>query len=498
MHPLPMAARRARHHWLGPALLAVTATLALGVPAVPSTHATPIGPTRTVSYDQRTIHAWDGLYGVTAGWTAPDGTLAIVSQDKYWNWSSSRGFFASGFLGQAWGESMPIVDLNASGNHHSRLEKRPWNYPGVTAAFYFHNDTDVYLVQRSRYWVYRFGTGWLSTVGFMSSLLPGAPTIGGRGPFDGPGLTGAYRHGTMLSLFSVDRYWNYNTSSNSWANWGYLSSPWASIPTVGGVHPWDSPGVTGTYYYPPSNTATIISRDKYWVFSFNTNTWTAWGYLSSAWAAMPGINAGWAQPIGGDPNSSWRITEHMGACASGFGCGHLAQDIQRVEGDDASVGQAISAAAEGKVTTVLPTCGNYYNVVVIEHMVPDINDDYAPIYSFYGHVIATSGLHEGQWVARGQTIGTLPDPRPTYGFGPHVHFEIKDWYALLNQPFSTCYTNIPANQTYGRYISAGYSGTSFTEPVEYYDLPALSGQPVPRRYYNPTKFCENRGGGALT
>lgn len=463
---------------------------------------------QATGYDPRNIRAWDGLYGVTAAYARGD-NLLIVSQDKFWRWNPTQGFYANGFLGEAWGERTPIIDLNPPGSQHSRLQKRPWNYPGVTAIFYFRNDTDVHYASRNKYWVFSWVSGQWGA-GWLRDLLPNAPVIDGRGPFDGPGLTGSYRVGNVLRLISADRLWRYDVTTNQWVNWGYLRDIWASIPTIDGVHPWDGAGVTCAYYYPPKNETTIISRDKYWVFDYGQNNWTSWGYLADRWADMPGIDGGWTQPIARDAPSDWRISLRMGAL--GTGQGHLGHDIERREGHALSVGQEISAAAQGKIVTILPSCGSYFNVVIIEHMVPDIDDIHSPIYSFYGHMHATSGLREGQWVRRGEVIGRLADPytlpSPPYDhFDAHLHFEIKNWAALIEMPFSTCYCLIPDNQRAGRYISAGYTGYLFPEPSEYHDMPQpapqrCDGTPpmnrsVPRRYYNPTKFVERRGGDPL-
>src|SRR5262245_36219732 len=117
---------------IGAVAMAIAAGLALSAPAsaspAPTTSSTQrvAGPI-TVAYAQTSIRAWDGLYGVTGGWADPNGNLTIVSQDKYWLWSPSRGFYGNGFLGQSWGEGPPIVDLNPSGKLASRLQKRPWN-----------------------------------------------------------------------------------------------------------------------------------------------------------------------------------------------------------------------------------------------------------------------------------------------------------------------------------------------------------------------------------
>ena len=437
------------------------------------------------AYDQRNIRAWEGLYGVTGGYQH-NGGLVVYSQDKFW--VNNGGWVDKGFLGQRWGTAPPAIDLNPAGQSDPRLKKRPWNYPGVTAAFFKDNPDDLHIVQRSRYWRYNFTTGTWVTAGFLKDLFPGAPAVGGRYPWDGPGVTGAWNHGNIVRLGSKDRYWKYDLAAGAYTDAGYLSTIWSNAPIVDGQRLYEGPGVTGAYIR--GNVITLFSVNRFWNFDYVTNSWIRSGYVSNVWTDMPGIDARWSHPIGGDAVDRWRITNPVGGCSS-FGCGHLGEDLWRVEGADTSVGQSISAAAQGKVVIVRDTCGSYYNVVAIEHMVPDINDDDAPIYSFYGHVTVASGLREGDWVNRGQIIGTLPDPRNAHGFPAHVHFEVKNWFAHINGPFSTC-----TIQSRGWYISAGYDGPlSGVAERDYYDLPRRTGDVHVRRYYGPTRFCELRGGG---
>jgi murein DD-endopeptidase MepM/ murein hydrolase activator NlpD len=119
------------------------------------------------------------------------------------------------------------------------------------------------------------------------------------------------------------------------------------------------------------------------------------------------------------------------------------------------------------------------DVVIIEHQMPGFSE---PIYSFYGHLEADGYVSEGDWVAKRQQIGVLGDP---VDFNPHLHFEIKNYTALVNPPFSTC-SNIPN----GTYIGAGYSGISDDyQGGDYYDpSDGIDGN----RHYHPTRFIENR------
>ena len=112
----------------------------------------PILPPLPITYDQRTIRAWDGLYGVTAGYVHPaTREMMVASQDKYWIWSTqSQRWIRSGFLGDWWGDAPPPLDLNppsseAPRQRRRRLVEQPWNYPGVTAAC-FSTTSNLYAV----------------------------------------------------------------------------------------------------------------------------------------------------------------------------------------------------------------------------------------------------------------------------------------------------------------------------------------------------------------
>jgi murein DD-endopeptidase MepM/ murein hydrolase activator NlpD/photosystem II stability/assembly factor-like uncharacterized protein len=190
--------------------------------------------------------------------------------------------------------------------------------------------------------------------------------------------------------------------------------------------------------------------------------------------------AGWSFPVGSaDSGAGWRVTLGLGqswVSASGLAYrGHLAEDWFRNGGS--SLGQPVYAAADGEVVTVVQNCGNYVDVVVLRHDVPELGE---PVYTMYGHVETT--LRLGDRVRRRDPIGVLGNPAT---FSPHLHFEIKNHTALVNQPFSSC-----ANVARQVYVSAGYSGRANDYAGgDYYDpSDAVAGN----RYYHPTRFIQRR------
>jgi murein DD-endopeptidase MepM/ murein hydrolase activator NlpD len=192
---------------------------------------------------------------------------------------------------------------------------------------------------------------------------------------------------------------------------------------------------------------------------------------------------GWAFPVGSaDSGAGWVVTNPLGnswysSQNQRWYRGHLGEDWFKSSGS--SLGEPVYAASAGKVITVLNNCGNYVDVVIIEHQVEGFAE---PIYSFYGHIEADGYVQKGDLVKTRQQIGRLGDP---ITFEPHLHFEIKNRTALINPPFSNC-SNIPN----GVYISAGYSGISddYNGGAYYDPSDDISGN----RYYHPTRFIEDR------
>ena len=191
----------------------------------------------------------------------------------------------------------------------------------------------------------------------------------------------------------------------------------------------------------------------------------------------------WAYPVGDAPSGAgWQVTNPLGnswysSQNQRWYRGHLGEDWARTGGG--SLGEPVYAAAAGRVVTLLDNCGNYVDVVIIEHQVDGLSE---PIYSFYGHLEADGYVSEGDWVAKRQQIGVLGDP---VSFFPHLHFEIKNRTALVNPPFSSC-----ADIASGIYIGAGYSGLSgdYGGGDDYDPSDGIAGN----YYYHPTRFIEAR------
>jgi len=202
----------------------------------------------------------------------------------------------------------------------------------------------------------------------------------------------------------------------------------------------------------------------------------SWGKVSSS--------GSWAYPVG-DPDSGagWEMTNPLGNSWYSeqnrrWYWGHLGEDWFRSIGS--SLGEPVYAASAGKVTMVLQNCGDYVDVVIIEHEVEGFEE---PIYSFYGHMEANGYVQIGDWVEKRQQIGVLGDP---VTFEPHLHFEIKNRTALINPPFSNC-----SDLVNDIYISAGYSGKpNDYDGGDYYD-PSNDGVEG-NRYYHPSRFIEDR------
>ena len=197
---------------------------------------------------------------------------------------------------------------------------------------------------------------------------------------------------------------------------------------------------------------------------------------SNALAADDGT---WAFPVGSaESGAGWYVTIGLGdswTSSSGISYrGHLAEDWFKASGS--SLGEPVYAAAAGRVVVLRQNCGNYVDVVVIEH---DVEGEL--VYSLYGHLEADGYVVEGQEVQKRQQIGVIGDP---VVFFPHIHFSILNRTAFLEGPHSNC------TQPNGRYVASGYSGISndYDASLDYYD--PSNDVIVSNRFYHPTRFIE--------
>ena len=184
---------------------------------------------------------------------------------------------------------------------------------------------------------------------------------------------------------------------------------------------------------------------------------------------------------GAESGEGWYVSLSLGASwtsSSGISHrGHLAEDWFKSSGT--TLGQPVYAAAEGRVLVFRQNCGNYVDVVVIEHQV-----DGEAVYSLYGHIEADGYVAEGQQVQRRQQIGVIGNPGV---FLPYLHFSILNRTAFLNGPHSNC-----SDAPKGRYVASGYSGKSndYDSSLDYYDPSndGISGN----RFHHPSRFIRAR------
>ena len=215
----------------------------------------------------------------------------------------------------------------------------------------------------------------------------------------------------------------------------------------------------------------------------------SWGVLllaalgSSLGGASAEASGPWAFPVGAaESGEGWYVSLGLGASwtsSSGVSYnGHLAEDWFKSSG--ASLGQPVYAAADGRIVVLRENCGNYVDVVVIEHD----DTDGQPVYSLYGHVEADGYVVEGQQIQRRQQLGVIGDPGV---FVPHLHFSIFNRTAFVGGPLSNC-----SDVANGRYVASGYSGRSndYDPSLDYYD-PSNDGI-ADNRFYHPRRFLQAR------
>jgi murein DD-endopeptidase MepM/ murein hydrolase activator NlpD len=108
--------------------------------------------------------------------------------------------------------------------------------------------------------------------------------------------------------------------------------------------------------------------------------------------------------------------------AQGFGENfHLGEDWNGVGGGDSDLGDPVHAIADGQVTFAGDGGKGWGNVVRVVHHVRE-NGRSSFVESVYAH-LDTMGVEVGEFVARGQQVGTIGDAGGEYI--PHLHFEIR-------------------------------------------------------------------------
>ncbi|MEM1220847.1 MAG: M23 family metallopeptidase [Bacteroidota bacterium] len=99
--------------------------------------------------------------------------------------------------------------------------------------------------------------------------------------------------------------------------------------------------------------------------------------------------------------------------------GHLGDDWNAVTGGNTDLGDPIYAIANGYVKFAANFFGGWGNVIRVDHQLPDGQS----IESLYAHC-DTILVKKGDWVQRGQQIGTIGNVGGLYL--AHLHLEVRD------------------------------------------------------------------------
>jgi murein DD-endopeptidase MepM/ murein hydrolase activator NlpD len=101
---------------------------------------------------------------------------------------------------------------------------------------------------------------------------------------------------------------------------------------------------------------------------------------------------------------------------------HLGDDWNGVGGGNTDMGDPVYSIAHGYVTQALDEGGGWDNVVRIVHVYNE-NGKQKAVESLYAH-LDTMLVKEGQWIKRGQQLGTIGNAHGLYY--AHLHLEIRD------------------------------------------------------------------------
>jgi hypothetical protein len=201
---------------------------------------------------------------------------------------------------KAWHESGMLKDLWADAP--AVVGSRPWDDPGVTAAYIDRATNAQVIINQFRRWTRNAGNWSVGSVHDDWTVNDAGPPVpdGGRAPWEGVGVTAAgfNNDGTQFWVFSQRPYWIRDNSSadptNAWRRDApydpAAKAPFQTAPLVNGQHVYDGKGVTALFNAGPKYF--FISGDKYWVTDL-TNWPTAGAlYDLDGWKNAPAIGCG--------------------------------------------------------------------------------------------------------------------------------------------------------------------------------------------------------------
>jgi hypothetical protein len=262
---------------------------------------------------------WEGP-GVTGVLPIGNSSALVLNGERYFiadfnldgdaawdpNLGSVLAWHETGLLENYWANA-PLVD-----------GLRPWDGPGVTAAYLDKASGAAIIISQYRRWT-RSGTQWTAAGSIADDWrINGAgPTLlDGQVPWEGVGVTAAYftPNGDRFYAISQDKAWIRDTQNADPKSWTWIPNPdpdagneagpspapgafalagsvdWNNAPTVDGKRPYDDPGVTTAYYILPK--FFVVSVDKMW--TGDGRTWNESGHLRDmpGWSSAPSAGCG--------------------------------------------------------------------------------------------------------------------------------------------------------------------------------------------------------------
>lgn len=243
-------------------------------------------------------------FGNCQGWRVLDSSGGQVS--------SGNGCTAEFVMSSATDDRRVEFDVSTG------MSKFPWEGPGVTGAYIDTVSNRLKIISKEGIWTREVGEGnWdadgykkiVNSVWWYNPNVPNyPPKVGGRYPWEGPGVTAIYHdplapEGGDLKIISKDRIWTRKIASGGWIDGGQRmleDSQWwyhdnqncnpdhdpncYPTPKVDGLLPWEGVGITGTYVDPGTNLLKIFSGNRLYTKDLRGPKWHTAGHVSeSSW-----------------------------------------------------------------------------------------------------------------------------------------------------------------------------------------------------------------------
>ncbi len=167
---------------------------------------------------------------------------------------------------------------SALGTNCSPL-RYPWDESGITAAWHTQDGSVLTIVSRDRLWNLQWSNDQWIFAGKVKDVYPFtiSPTVDGRHPWEGPGITAAWhtQDNTILTIISRDLWWNLRWQDLTWLNQGHLRDlpPFPQAPPINGMEPWDGPGITAAWHTQDGSILTIVSETRLWNMQWSNLAW---------------------------------------------------------------------------------------------------------------------------------------------------------------------------------------------------------------------------------